>query len=313
MIEGNYEKILGKIAGASGLEASEVDRQVEAKRAKLSGLISKEGAAQVVAAELGISFENERLKIDELLPGMRKVNVVGKVINLFPVREFERNGQKNKVVNFFMADETSNVRVVLWDTNHIELIEKNKVIIDSVVEISNASVREGEIHLGSFSEFKLSDEKLENVKTELIVKEKDILDFKIAENVKARAFVVQIFDLRFFEVCPECRKKITKGEDGDSCQEHGKIIPEKRALINLVLDDGSETIRAVFFHDALSNLGFNDLENADAVSQKKQELLGKEMFFSGTVRQNKYFNNSEFIIDKVDDLNLDNLIKELEK
>jgi len=54
----------------------------------LAGLISQEGAAQIVAAELGINFDNEKLKINELLPGMRKVNVVGKVINLFPVRTF---------------------------------------------------------------------------------------------------------------------------------------------------------------------------------------------------------------------------------
>ena len=118
----NYEKILERISRSSGVEKEELDRRVEAKRAKLSGLISKDGAAQIIAAELGISFDNERMKINELLPGMKRANVVGKVISLFPVRTFERQGKKNKVVNFIIADETSNIKVVLWDTNHIELI-----------------------------------------------------------------------------------------------------------------------------------------------------------------------------------------------
>lgn len=93
----NYEKILERISRSSGVEKEELDRRVEAKRAKLSGLISKDGAAQIIAAELGISFDNERMKINELLPGMKRANVVGKVINLFPVRTFERQGKKNKV------------------------------------------------------------------------------------------------------------------------------------------------------------------------------------------------------------------------
>jgi len=88
MAEENYVKILERLARASDLEKEEIERRVEAKRAKLSGLISREGAAQVIAAELGVSFDDEKLKINELLPGMRKVNVIGKIIELFPVRTF---------------------------------------------------------------------------------------------------------------------------------------------------------------------------------------------------------------------------------
>jgi replication factor A1 len=305
----NYEKILEKIALISGVEKEEIDRKVEAKRAKLSGLISKEGAAQIIAAELGINFDNEKLKLNELLPGMRKVNVVGKVLNLFPVRSFVRNGKDNKVANFVIADETSNTKVVLWDTNHIELIERGKILEGSVVEIANASVRDNEIHLGSFSEFKISDEIIENVKTEKIVKEKAISGFKTGDAVSTRAFIVQVFDPRFFEVCPECKKKVIDS----SCEAHGKVIPEKRALINLVIDDGTETMRTVLFHDNLSALGLTGLNEPSLLIQQRENLLGKEMVFSGNVRMNKFFNNPEFIIDGVQEINFDELIENLEK
>ncbi len=308
MIE-NYEKILEKISKASKLEKEEIERRVEAKRAKLSGLISKEGAAQVIAAELGISFDNEKLKIQELLPGMRKVKVIGKIIKLSPVRSFIRNGKEGKVTDLILADETSNIKVVLWDTNHIGLIEKKEIGEGSIIEISNGSMRGNEIHLGSFSELKLSNEILESVHTERVFKEKEIADLKVAENVKVRAFIVQIFEPRFFDVCSECKKKVSSQEGGFVCESHGKIIPEKRALINLVLDDGTETIRAILFNEHVTSLGI-DLEN---FSGKKQELLGKEAFFLGNIRNNKFFNKPEVMVDKIDEINIDELIVELEK
>jgi len=314
MVEGNYDKIIEKISKSSGLEKEEIERRIEAKRAKLAGLISKEGAAQIIAAELGISFDNEKLKINELLSGMRKVNVVGKIINISPVRNFTtKKGDAGKVVNFVLADDTSNIKVVLWDTNHIALIEKGEIKDESIVEISNGSMRSNEIHLGSFSEFKSSNEKLDNVITEKIVKEKNIADFKLADSISARAFIVQAFDPKFFHVCPECRKKAVQEAEGFSCAEHGKIIPEKRALINLVLDDGTESIRSVLFQDALDGLGMGDLEDIDNLIVQRQNLLGKEMIFLGDIRMNTFFNNPEFVVESVKEVNHDDLIAELEK
>jgi replication factor A1 len=312
MAEGNYEKILERISRASGVGKEEIERKVEAKRAKLSGLISKEGAAQVIASELGINFDNEKLKINELLSGMRKANVVGKVINLSPVRSFNKNGKEGKVANIIIADETSNLKVVLWDTHHIDLIERKKISEGSVIEILNASMRENELHLGSFSELKLSDEILENVKTERIMKEKKISEFKPQEAVSTRAFIVQTFEPRFFYICPQCKKKATPENEKYICNEHGNVLPEKRVLINIVLDDGSETIRTVLFHENVSLLGISEFENPPMLIQQRENVLGKEMFFTGNVRTNKFFNNTEFIADSVKEVELDKLIEKLE-
>lgn len=311
---GNYEKIIERIAKSSGFGVDEIERRVEAKRAKLSGLISKEGAAQVIAAELGISFDNEKLKINELLPGMRKANTIGKVINLFPVRTFTRNGKESKVANMVIADDTSNIRAVLWDMNHIDLIEKGKIGIGTVVEISNGNMRDNEIHLGSFSEIKPVNIEMPSVVEGKILSEKEIKDMQISDNAKVRAFIVQSFEPRFFDLCPECRKKVTQESEGFVCQEHGKVIPNRRALINIVLDDGTETVRAVIFSDNFPSLGIPDWNSGDAekIAMQRQELLGKEMVFSGSARNNKFFNNMEFNVERVEEVDIDNLIKELE-
>jgi ssDNA-binding replication factor A large subunit len=306
-MNGNYEKILDRVAISSGVEKEELERRVEAKRAKLSGLISKEGALQVIAAELGISFENERLKINELLPGMRKVNFVGKIINLSPVRTFNtKKGDEGKVANMMIADDTANIKVVLWDTNHIALIEGGEISEGTTVEILSGNMRDNEVHMGSFSELKKSNEEVGEVKTERIIKEKPISEFTIGETAKTRAFVVQMFEPKFFEVNKSTGRKITEEEKVQGAEA------EKRALINIVIDDGTESIRTVLFHETLKELGLTDLENLEMLSQQKLNSLGKELFFVGNVRKNSYFNTPEFVIESVEEMDLDKLISRLE-
>ena len=310
-----YEVLLEKIAKLSGIDQEEIDRRVEARRAKLSGLISKEGAAQIIAAELGVNFDNVQANISELMPGMKKVNVVGKVMNLFPVREFEKNGRKGKVVNFFIADESGSIRVVMWDINHIALVESGEIGKECVVEIKNAAMRESELHLSGFSEIKKrNDIVLINVKTERLAVEKIISELQAGQSVRVRGAVVQLFPPKFFKVCPECGKKIIPEADSFSCAEHGKVNPKERSLLNFVLDDGSETIRVTLFSDQINKLIFEeDLKNPEKVIVFRDDLLGTELFVTGTVRNNQLFNNLEIAVQDVEKVDVSKLILELEK
>ena len=157
-MEENYKQLVEFISKISGVPIDEIERKIEAKQAKLAGLISREGAAQIIAAELSVNFDKQIIKISQIVPGMRKINLVGKIINLFPIREYNKNNRAGRIGSFILADETSNIRVVLWDENHIDLIDKGIITQDCVVEISNASIRNGELHLSSFSELNLSNQ-----------------------------------------------------------------------------------------------------------------------------------------------------------
>ncbi|MDA3836487.1 MAG: OB-fold nucleic acid binding domain-containing protein [Nanoarchaeota archaeon] len=306
-MDGNYSKILEKVASISGIEHEEIERRVEAKRAKLSGLISKEGALQVIAAELGISFDNEKLKIDELLPGMRKVNFTGKVITMYPIREFTtKSGDKGKVANIVLADDTSNIRVVLWDTNHIALLESGDVKEGVVVEIGSGGMRENEVHLGSFADFKISSETFDTVQTEKPVKEKTIEAYSPADTVSTRAFIVQAFDPRFYDANPTTGKKITEEELASGAPV------EKRAILNVVIDDGTDNIRGVMFHDMVQKMGLVEYEDAEKLAAQKNALIGKEFVFGGVVKRNSYFNNYELVVNSIDEVDLDKLIASLE-
>ncbi len=309
----NYELLIERIAKSSELDKEEVERRVEAKKAKLSGLISKEGAAQIIAAELGINFEDQDLKISELMAGMKKVNIIGKVIRLFPVREFSKNGREGKVANFVLADETGNTRVVLWDVNHIALIENGTIKEGDVVEIKSGSTRDSEIHLSGFSEIKKSGVVMENVKTEAAVSEASLDEVRQGQNVKIRGVVVQIFQPRFYQVCPQCNKKAMKEGEEFRCAEHGVVVVKDRAILNFVLDDGTETMRVVMFSDQINTVvPEEDLKDEAKALAFRNDFLATEVYLSGNVKRNSFFNNLEIVASGVEKVDVEALIVELE-
>jgi replication factor A1 len=304
----NYEKLLDRISRSSGLDKSEIERKVEAKKAKLSGLISREGAAQIVAAELGINFDSEKMKISELVDGMKRVNVIGKVVRINPIREFNKNGRQGKVAALLLADESSNVRTVLWDTNHISLFETGKIKENDVVDISNGAMRNGELHLSSFSDIKISKERIDKAVLEAVVAKKKLGECRPGESVKTRAIIVKTFEPRYFEVHPTTGKKLTQ-EDIEN-----NIAPAKRALLNVVIDDGSETMRSVLFMEQILSLGLTEdqIMSLEEFNKIKDSLLGEEKIFSGQVKTNSLYNTTEFSISRVEPIDPDVLLKELE-
>lgn len=311
MLQGNYDQIIKLVSENSGLTTEEVERRIEAKRAKLSGLISREGAAQIIASELGISFDKYKMKISGLLSGMRRINLVGKIIRINRVVEYNKNGKSGKIGSFLLADETSNVRVVLWDTHHISLIEEGKIKEGDTVEIANADVRNSELHVGSFGDLKLSQVVINNVQTKPVVQTKAIDKMNMNDNILVRAFIVQIFGPTFYSTCPECNKKVTELNE---CEAHGKVAPKRNAILTLIIDDGSGNIRAVLFSEQIKKL--NDGQEIPSVEDfidKRKALIGKEIFLEGSVRKNKLSENLEIFVSDIRETNIDQLIEELDK
>lgn len=304
----NYSQLIERIARMADLQIEEVERKVEAKKAKLSGLISKEGAAQIVAAELGLNFDNEKLKISELVEGMKRANVTGKIVQINPVRAFNKSGKEGKVASAVLADDTANVRLVMWDMHHIEQIEKNQIKEGDVIEITGGGIRNGELHLSSFGELKLSKQKFDAVVMEKAFHEKRFKDVRAGENLKARAFIVNTFEPKYFEVNPETGKKFTEEDKNNG------LRPKKRALLTLTLDDGTDTLRSVLFGEQINKLGLTDEEifSLEEFNKKKNSIIGEELYFTGQIKLNSFSNANELSITDIQKVEPSALIKELE-
>jgi hypothetical protein len=209
-----------------------------------------------------------------------------------------------------LADDTSNIRVVLWDTNHISLIENGTIKEGEVIEILGGDIRNMELHLGGFGDIKLSSAVLDNVQEKPIVQKKTIDKIMTNENVLTRAFVVQLFGPTFYFTCPECNKKL---EEGSKCSVHGIVNGKKNAILTLIIDDGTGNIRAVIFSEQLKKIASEDeLENTESFMAKRNELIGKEIIVEGSARKNKLSEALEIFVNDLREVDLDKLVEELE-
>ncbi len=309
----NYETIVEKIKNSAKISQSEIDARVQQKMEQLSGLVSKEGAASIIANELGVKLYDPkplgRLKIRELTAFNRNVEVLARVIRIYDIRTFKKDNREGRIASLFIGDETGQMRAVVWDEKIISEIEKSLKDSD-VVLVKNAYVKENngyrELHLGSNSAFTVNPlGETVPVKT-LEPTKKDIKDLVPGENATITGFVVHIFDPAYYEACPDCNKKLALENNIYVCMQHGKVLPRTTPILNAIIDDTTEPIRVTFFREnAEQALGIDRdtllriKENKELLSEVKTNSMGRNLTISGRVIKNEMFNRVELTANNV--------------
>ncbi|HLC56020.1 MAG TPA: hypothetical protein VJJ23_02175 [Candidatus Nanoarchaeia archaeon] len=332
MFKLNYDEIVEKIIKEKGISKEEIDVKIKKKLELLSDLISKEGAAHIVANELGVKVFEEnidrKLKINKVMPGMSMVNLDVKVIDIYDVRSFKTEKREGKVVNLMVGDDTGMLRLVLWDESLIKLIEDGNIKQGDILRINNGYSRENngysEVHLGNKAKILINPEGvvIDGIKAgaRKSLLKKQIKDLKENENAEIVGTVVQLFDPRFYSACPECNKKVEFIDGSYKCGVHGEIVAKDVPILNMFLDDGTENIRIVCFRDIADNVLNNQSSKFKELPSEfesfKNELLGKQYRVSGKVVRNAMFDRLEFIANSVDEINAsdyaDEIVKEAE-
>src|SRR3989344_3605052 len=98
MINLSVEAAKEKIIHATGISIEELNSKIQNKMQELSGLISEVGAAHIIANELGVKLfsSNGAIKIKDIQQGMKNIEVLGKVTNIFDIREFNTGSRQGK-------------------------------------------------------------------------------------------------------------------------------------------------------------------------------------------------------------------------
>lgn len=319
MIKLSYEQIIEKIKEKADISEEEINKRVDQKMEQLAGLISKQGAAHIVANELKINvFEavsGGKISTDKLLPGMRNIEITGKVMAVYEIREFSTEKGSGKVGSFLMADENGMCRVTCWheQTGKMEGLKEG-----DTVRIKDAYVRENngrnELHLNANSDIEVNPEGVEvNVPENVQQSRTEATRKKVSElnendsNVELLGTILQAFNPRFFEICPQCGKRARPREDQFICPQHESVTPDYSYVMNLVLDDGSETIRVVLFRQQLEQL-IGKTRDEVLEYRKEQEkfesvkidLLGQLVKLRGRASKNTVFDRIEFVAQEVD-------------
>jgi len=317
MIGLNYEQIIEKIKKEKGLEESGIKERIDEKLKQLGDLVSLEGAAHIVCHELGVKvYEDARrvLKINEVVAGITSVDIIGKVVNVYGVREFNKNNRQGKVGSLLIGDESGVMRVAIWDNNLIQHIESGALREGRIIEVKNGYVKENnglrELHLGSRASIAFdAAENIEVKQTNVQQRElKKIGELNPGENVAVNGYVVQVFEPRFYDACGGCYKKVRSENGKLVCEEHGETVARKIPILNFYLDDGSGNIRVVAFRENVNKIlpGLNN-ENFEGL---RDGLMGKLMMLSGKVVRNEMFDRDELIVNDSEDVDADKLVEE---
>src|ERR671935_748800 len=99
------------------ISAEQIRDMIDEKKRKVgAGYLTDQGALFLVAADLGISFENApKLSsgIKDLYIGAKEVSITARVMNIYPIRKFIKKDTNEEIINRTLTvyDKESNIKV----------------------------------------------------------------------------------------------------------------------------------------------------------------------------------------------------------
>lgn len=306
----NYDSIIKQIKEITHLQQGVIEEKINKKLEEFKGLVSKEGAAHMIANELKVKLFTsptpKTLKIREIRPKMSAINTTAKVLNIYDIRSYRTEKREGRVGSLFVGDDTSFMRITIWDETLLEQIPKLKE--GDIIDIKNAYSRLNnnftELHLGSKSQLIINPEGITiNVREKQQETKKQIKDVQPNDFTTILATIVQIFEPKYYQACPECNRKVLN----NNCQTHGPVTPKETPIINLFIDDGTATLRAVCFRDQAEQI-IGPVKDFESI--KKHALL-KQLKFKGKIIKNEMFNRLEMLTSNIEEPSPETLIQEL--
>ena len=130
------------------ISAEDVRELIDEKKRKIgAGYLTDQGALFLVAADLGVSFENNQsnlTSIKDLYIGANDVNLSARIINIYPIRKYTRRDSNEEVQNRTLTiyDKDSSIKLRLWD-QHVSFPEDNEVKPGDLIKISHGYAKSG--------------------------------------------------------------------------------------------------------------------------------------------------------------------------
>ncbi len=273
----------------TGKNKNEVHVLIELKRKNLDYLISEEGAIHIIASELGIVSKPE-FKIKDLQDGISGVNLFVKVVDVSQLREFQRKGKLGKVRNLFVKDETGELYLSLWD-DKAELDIK----INNTIKIIGAYVRKNgkelEIRAGRQSIIDINPKDAPEILSNINEKkeEKTLKTAETGDDIRLKACLTRVFD----------REPFFNNSDGP------------QLIISGILDDGSASMRAIFFRDSVEKI--IGMSKKTAIEKGKEAILDAVKLFTtfflvGRIKYNDFTDSNEFVVNSVHTIDVGDLV-----
>ena len=202
-IKSEYEKIKDKISYEDFLKKMEERKHDYEDVSFMSELdIARTIIGEYINEEnKPLSEANEAHKIIDLKTGIDNISVTGRVMHISNVKKFtSKKGREGKLANMIIADDTGEIRVVLW-TENIKFLKK--IAEGDIIKINNAEVKQGfredELHMKLDSNIQKLEDKDHETFPKYDDKITDIKDVRGDTQVNIIARIVRIPRVRTFD------------------------------------------------------------------------------------------------------------------
>ncbi len=128
------------------INLEQIKELIEEKKRKIgAGYLTDQGALFLVAADLGVSFDNvQRTKrgIKDLYIGARDLDLTVRLLSSYPIRVFTKKDTNESIENRTISvyDAGGSIKVRLWD-NLTHVIEENGLKPGDLMQINNCYVK----------------------------------------------------------------------------------------------------------------------------------------------------------------------------
>jgi replication factor A1 len=132
----------------SDISAEDVRELIDEKKRKIgAGYLTDQGALFLVAADLGVSFDNNQAaqsSVKDLYIGANDVNLTARILTIYPIRRYSRKETNEEIQNRTLTiyDKDSSIKIRLWD-QHVSFPEDNDLKPGDLIKISHGYTKSG--------------------------------------------------------------------------------------------------------------------------------------------------------------------------
>lgn len=257
--------------------------------------------------QLEMDRYNDRT-ISQLEENEQNVKLRVRITNINDVNTFTRtDGREGRVRAVYVADETGEIQVSLWDDDtDMKLSEGAAMIIENPsISLQQNTLRLSIANSSNFRQARPDEAEkmltMREIENELYV-EKYIEDIEEDDrHIKVKGVIEEINGEKIlYAMCPNCNKRITQSEEGYICDICGEKIeqPDYLMIIQCTIQDDTGTITVTFFRKQAEELIeatteevieiFEQTGDESSMSSKIEDLVGHEITIIADSSYNEY-------------------------
>ena len=243
-----------------------------------------------------------------------------------------KSGEDVSLLGFIISDDSDGIRVTLWREKAEEYSKLLNVgqglsLKNVLVKYSNFS-RRNEISLIKESILDLKDLEIKNLKSVDLSKQERATNFsgnyvklesiEASGTIEIKGFIAKdLNNITIYEACKNCYKKV------ENCTCGKGDNTEFRMILNLIIDDGTGTIRTTFMGEQAEKLIGVETDNVVQLKEtpefekflekKSSEFLGKDIIIKGRAKFSDYSNQYEISVYDFKDINIDDELERVMK